>query len=185
MRKIFLTTLIVLIANINSTFSQEKKEKVSDTNKKHEVKINALLLATSTVFDITYEYVSNTSYGFGASVLVNAFNREFPRERFSITPFYRAYFFSKKDYGANGFFVEGFLKLASVKNYIDYDYVRNIESRKNTFQSAIGVAIGKKWVNKSGFILEIFGGMGRTLNSNNNHTESFLTRGGITVGKRF
>lgn len=177
--------LVVLVANISSTFSQEKKEKVTGVNKKHEVKINAFLLATSTTFDITYEYVSNTSYGFGASVLVNAFDREFPRERFSITPFYRAYFFSKEDYGANGFFMEGFLKLASVKNPVDYDYIENFKSRKDVFQSAIGVSIGEKWVNKNGFILEIFGGLGRTLNAKSNYAVSILMRGGITIGKRF
>lgn len=181
MKKVFLVITAVLAMNVNIAFSQEN-ESVIDNLRKHEVKINGLLLASSTTLDVTYEYVGNTSYGFGASVLVNAFDREFPRERFAVTPFYRAYFFSKKDYGANGIFVEGFLKMASIKKGHNYD--GNKIEPKNAFESAIGISIGKKWVNRNGFVLEIFGGVGRVLNEGNSNV-GVLGRGGITIGKRF
>lgn len=189
MKKLFL--MIAVMLTVNVLFSQENGEEADSLKRKHEVKINGFLLASSTAIDITYEYVANTSYGFGSSVLVNAFDREFPREKFSVTPFFRGYFFSKKDYGANGFFVEGFLKLASVKDNLVYNSNGGV-SRKDNFKAAIGISVGRKWVNKNGFILELFLGMGRTLNNNSssngntNYEEvSVLTRGGVTIGKRF
>ncbi len=154
--------------------------------KKHEVKINGLLLAASTTIDLSYEYVKNPSTGFGVSVLWNMRDKEFPMERFSVTPFYRIYFFSKKDYGANGIFVEGFVKMASAKNF-DYKYddqnsngVTNMDPKFNT---ALGICIGKKWVNKSNFSLEIFIGSGATIKSSNKIDN--LPRVGINIAKRF
>lgn len=183
MKRLVFAIVIVSVIGSNIAFSQKNND--NRHLQKHEIKVNGFLFASSTVFDISYEYVANNSYGFGTSVLINAFNRDFPVERFSVTPFYRTYFFSKKDYGANGVFVESFLKLASVSNKNHMNYKANTTSNRSFFTTALGISIGRKWVNKRGFVLEAFLGMGRTLNSPKNSNVGILTRGGITIGKRF
>lgn len=183
---------LIFLLSVNMTFAQNKNQTVDV--KKHEVKINGLLLAVSTSIDLSYEYVKNQSTGFGVSVLYNIRDKAFPMSRFAITPFYRVYFFSKKDYGANGLFVEGFAKMAMVKNDIyHYDndayknrsvYVEENEvEHKTGVNTAIGISIGKKWVNKANWSLEIFAGMGATISSPNN--VDGLSRIGINIGKRF
>ncbi len=175
MKKIIFSFAFLLLLSI--AFGQNKV-------KEHEVKINGLLLATSTAIDLSYEYVKNPSTGFGVSVLWNVADKEFPMSKFAVTPFYRIYFFSKKDYGANGLFAEGFMKMALVENRdynVDEDGVRMKSDAK--FNTALGISIGKKWVNKSNFSLEIFAGLGATINSPNKI--GGLTRVGINIGKRF
>ncbi|MBS9766581.1 MAG: DUF3575 domain-containing protein [Flavobacteriaceae bacterium] len=152
--------------------------------KKHEVKINGLVLASSTAIDLTYEYVKNPATGFGVSVLWNVRDKEFPMSRFAVTPFYRVYFFSKKDYGANGLFVEGFMKMAFVKSEYPHDYTEEIKKQKTPeFNTALGISVGKKWVNKANYSFEIFAGMGATIYTPNK--VNGLPRIGICIGKRF
>lgn len=182
MKKILFITMLSLM--MNSIYGQE-----GDTNfqqKKHEVKVNGLYLAAATAIDVSYEYVKNQGSGFGVSLLYNPREKGFPMSTFAVTPFYRVYFFSKKDYGANGIFVEGFLKMASVKKPNDLDYgnghVNN--NNKDYFSTALGISLGKKWINKSNFTLEIYAGVGRSLNENKSGIEA-LPRLGICIGKRF
>ncbi len=189
MKKLILPFLFLFLVNV--TFAQNENQRTDI--KKHEVKINGLLLAVSTSIDLSYEYVKNQSTGFGVSVLYNIRDKAFPISRFAVTPFYRVYFFSKKDYGANGLFVEGFVKMAMVKNKIYHDddiyqnrsvYVEENEVEYKTgFNTAIGISIGKKWVNKADWSLEIFAGMGATISSPN--SVEGLPRIGVNIGKRF
>ncbi len=177
---------------LSSIIFAQNRQKITS----HEIKINGLLLATSTTVDISYEYVKNTSTGFGVSVLYNIRDKAFPMSKFAVTPFFRVYFFSKKDYGANDLFVEGFAKMASVnKLHIDkeilmYDKQGNlidtniVKADSNKFYTALGISIGKKWVNRANWSLEIFAGMGATLNSSNGGVDG-LPRIGINIGKRF
>ncbi len=176
---------LLFLLSVNIIFSQNKNEEVNV--KKHEIKINGLLLAVSTSLDLSYEYVNNDATGFGVSLLYNIRDKEFPMSKFAITPFYRVYFFSKKDYGANGLFVEGFAKMAMVKNRFynqdEYNIQRTDGETKTGFNTAIGISIGKKWVNRAHWSLEIFAGMGATISSPN--SVEALPRIGINIGKRF
>ena len=127
-------------------------------------------------------------------------------DKFSLTPFYRFYFFNKRDYGGAGFFAEIFTKFSSGKHDVDYynsnpdpnnpgiDYWETVE--ENFFDIAPGAAIGQKWVNKKGWTFEITGGVGRfLLNKDDNSDElgravessrpEALLRGGFSIGKRF
>ena len=126
--------------------------------------------------------------------------------KFSLTPFYRFYFFNKRDFGGSGFFTEVFSKFSFGKHDVEYynynpdvnspgiDYWETIE--ENYFDIALGAAIGNKWINKKGWTFEISLGVGRFLlnPSEDNSTigrevNSFkpeaVIRGGLSIGKRF
>ena len=70
-------------------------------------------------------------------------------ENFSITPFYRYYFFNKEDYGAKGFFVEGFGKLSFGDNSYENINYNNDLDEENFTDLSLGMALGQKWVNKN------------------------------------
>jgi len=175
MKKIILTAVILFTTFV--FYAQESE----NFDKKHEVKIDGAKLAIGTILEASYEFVGNTSSGYGFSILLNPRESDVYFEKFSVTPFYRMYFFNKEDYGAKGLFVEGFSKFSFGTD--DIYYFDNY-SDDNYFDMALGLSIGKKWVNKNGFILEIFVGGGRTLGISEYSPEGFF-RGGIFIGKRF
>jgi hypothetical protein len=74
-------------------------------------------------------------------------------------------------------FVEIFSSLASVQSDV-------YGSDKNEFQVSLGMSLGRKWINKSGFTFETFLGMGRYLLDSEDINEVH-GRIGIAVGKRF
>jgi hypothetical protein len=107
-------------------------------------------------------------------------------QTFTIAPYYRQYFFNKKDYGARGLFAEGLLQYGTGDDYYgDYYYEQtfgdNTNSKWNAF--GIGFALGQKWVSQNGFILEISLGGGRYFGNEEGAPEGFF-RGGILVGYR-
>ena len=62
----------------------------------------------------------------------------------------------------------------------------NIE--KNITEFSLGVSVGGKWVTKSGFVAEIFGGIGRNILNNSDDSYDPIEvagRVGISIGKRF
>lgn len=148
-----------------------------------EIKIDAAKLTIGGIIEASYEFVGNNQSGYGVSVLLNPRENDAYFEKFSITPFYRMYFLNRQDYGAKGLFIEGFSKFSfGTDNDLYYDSYRNNDNAY--FDSALGLSIGKKWVNNNGFILEIFAGGGRTLGLSDVSPEGFF-RGGIFIGKRF
>ena len=113
---------------------------------------------------------------------MNFGDAEFTKQNFSITPYYRFYFLNRKDYGANGLFVEAFSSFSTV------DFDEESSSNSNEFQFSMGVGLGKKWVNRNGFTFELFAGVGRYFI--NRETEDHSQpeahgRFGISIGKRF
>ncbi len=173
MRKLVITLFVLIGLN---AIAQE-----SENTKKHEIKIDGAKLAIGTIIEVSYEFVANTSSGYGISLLINPRGSDAYFENFSLTPFYRMYFFNKEDYGAKGLFAEGFTKFSFGTD--DVFYSNNYEN-DNYFDMALGISIGRKWVNKNGFILEIFVGGGRTLGFSEVSPGGFF-RGGIFLGKRF
>ena len=147
-----------------------------------EIKIDAAKLSIGGILEVSYEFVGNNQSGYGVSVLYNPRENDAYFEKFSITPFYRMYFLNRQDYGAKGFFIEGFSKFSFGTNDPYYETYNNYDNEY--FDSALGLAIGKKWVNNNGFILEIFAGGGRTIGLSEVSPEGFF-RGGIFIGKRF
>ena len=65
-------------------------------------------------FDINYERINDPYSSFGVSLFLNVSNNSSFQgnwnDKFTLSPFYRFYFFNKKDYGGSGFFAEIFTK---------------------------------------------------------------------------
>lgn len=174
MKKLFLNILLL------TTFlglSQEKRS-TDLSNRKYEVKFGALKLLAGTIFEGTYEYIYSEDFTFGSSLLVNFDKTTDYNEDFSITPFARFYFQETKEYGAKGFFVEGFGKYASGRDYQIFSDGEKYNA------AALGISLGKKWVNNSGFVLEVLFGGARTLGGSDKTPDAFF-RGDLFLGYRF
>ncbi len=169
---------IVLILILVSAVSYSQTKNVSIFERKHELKVGAIKLLAGPVLEGTYEYIKSKDFTYGASLLVNLNSGNYYGENFSITPFARFYFQETKEYGAYGFFVEGFAKYSTGDsiwdNYNDQSY--NAVS--------LGLSIGRKWINASGFVFEPLFGVGRTLGNGDNAPEAFI-RGDLFIGYRF
>ena len=208
MKKVFLS----LIAFSNFLIAQEvqKVEVVKNDNQivdlfdelgSNEIKLDLIDIIAYPAFNITYEKIKNPYSSFGASLFIN-FSGEVNADwvdNFSLTPFYRFYFFNKKDFGGAGFFAEIFSKFSSGKTeyniYYD-DQPSGLPRRENDtisqFDIALGASIGQKWVNKMGWTFEINFGVGRFIT--NSQTDDYngyysrpeaTVRGGLSIGKRF
>jgi len=187
-------TLLILLFVASISIAQEKEEKYpQDDNKKYEVKLNAFSLIVFSSLDVSYEYLLNKDSSFGVGVFYN-FNDVnddlyYPK-KFSITPYYR-WFFSETRF-ARGFFVEGFGMLNTYEDNDYYDYNGNYNPNQPVKETdfALGISVGGKFIMKSGFTAEIYGGVGRNLfnndnNNNSNFNNDLITRGGISLGYRF
>ena len=159
----------------------QAKDKVSIFNRKHEIKIGAIKLLAGPILEGTYEYIYSKDFTFGSSILLSLDSTDYYNEEFSITPFARFYFQETKEYGAQGFFVEGFAKYFSGK----YDKYNQFGDTPREFSSAaLGIALGKKWTNSSGFVFETLVGVGRTLGGADNKPDAVF-RGDLSIGYRF
>ena len=171
--------IIVLMVSVFG-FGQEK-DKASIFNRKHEIKIGAIKLLAGPILEGTYEYIYSKDFTFGSSILLSLDSTDYYNEEFSITPFARFYFQETKEYGAQGFFVEGFAKYFSGK----YDKYNQFGDTQKEFSSAaLGIGLGKKWINSSGFVFETLVGVGRTLGGADNKPDAVF-RGDLSIGYRF
>ncbi len=191
MKKLLVLPILALFVSL-SAFAQEEEEVANAIDKKHEVRLGAVKLLAGGIFEGVYEYVQDSNRGFGASVLFN-FNTEDDdyQEDYSITPYYRMYFQTKEDYGAKGFFVEGFTSFFGGEQLVDGDFILEGDTivgtmpskEENYFDISVGLALGKKWINSTGFVFEIKFGAGRNL-LNASEFEA-LFKGDLYVGYRF
>ncbi|WP_127844529.1 hypothetical protein [Psychroflexus aestuariivivens] len=191
MKKLILSLMFYFIFIIG--FSQESSsndENQSNSksifDRKNEVRLGAIKMLSATIFEATYERIINNNAGYGSSLLINLNQSNQYLEDFSITPFFRMYFQTFEDYGAKGFFVEGFSSFFVGKNY-DYVYYSGVEygreEHETFFDTSIGLAIGKKWINTSGFVFEIKAGAGRNLLDTSDIPVLF--KGDFYIGYRF
>jgi len=165
--------------------------------KKHELKIGAIKLLAGAIVDVTYEHIYSEDFTYGISLLGNLDGKtnDYP-EDFSVTPFARFYFTEPKYYGAKGFFVEGFGKFIAGKDYTGYTetmyyedlngngYYTYNDKRESYTAGSMGIAIGWKWINRSGFVFEILGGGGRNFGGGD-HAPNASFRGDFNLGYRF
>lgn len=167
----------------------------------NEIKLDLIDIIAYPAFDITYEKIKNPYNSFGASLFINFSSEQNSDwvDKFSLTPYYRFYFFNKKDFGGAGFFAEVFSKFSSGRTEYNIYYevqpsgFSRWESETiNQFDIALGASIGQKWVNKMGWTLEVNFGVGRFITNNQNEDyNGYYSRpeatlkGGLSIGKRF
>ena len=215
-----LLVLSLLLFNIIS-FSQEvqKVEVLKNDNQvielfeslgKNELKLDIAPILAFPALDINYERINDPYSSYGVSLYLNLTSDDSSNvswtDKFSLTPFYRFYFFNKKDFGGSGFFSEIFSKLGFGKHDVEYyNYNPNNDSpgidywevvEEDYFDIALGAAIGNKWINKKGWTFEISFGVGRFLLNSTEENSSIgrdvnslkpeaVIRGGLSIGKRF
>ena len=176
----------------------------------NEINIDVFDLLAMPAFDISYEKILDPYSSYGLSLFINASDANNSSTNWtdiiSLTPYYRFYFFNKRDFGGNGFFAEVFSKISRGKHDVEYYYGFSQPDNPNPYEYkeekfldlALGAGIGQKWVNKKGWTFQIMIGIGRYLfvkdSSNSNQLGSpeiyssrpkATGRGGVTIGKRF
>jgi hypothetical protein len=173
------------------TDSEKRLDTFTDA-KRHELSLDVTAVLILPAFQPRYEYILGRYSGVGVDLFLDLSdnNTDYSDiEKFSITPFYRQYFFSKEDYGARGFYAEGFLKAYTYEDR-EYDaFFTNQDVNEDTyFETALGVSIGWKWVSNSGFMIDLGFGIGRNLGfsgQSDYDRVSVIPRGGVHFGWRF
>jgi hypothetical protein len=150
-------------------------------NRKHELKLGGVKLLSGGIFEATYEYIYSKDFTFGSSILLNFDSTNDYPEDFSLTPFARFYFQETKEFGAKGFFVEGFAKYISGQ-YDPYLFGSSQNLKYNV--ASIGLGLGKKWINRSGFVFEPMIGVGRNIGQPSGAPDASF-RGDLYIGYRF
>ncbi|MEL7270122.1 MAG: hypothetical protein AAGL34_11145 [Bacteroidota bacterium] len=196
MQNLFFSILLLCFAGLlaqngSPTQSQEQMESFV-TLKRNELSIDVIAALGIPAFNPRYEYVLGTFSGLGLELFISFDSEEdfidySEFENFSLTPYYRQYFFSKEDFGAKGFYAEGFLKFFTFDG-IAFDPILNMDVKDSYFETAIGVGIGGKWVSQNGFLVDIGLGLGRNLGIDGNPEDfdnDVQLRGGLHFGWRF
>ena len=177
--KKFLFCIYIVFLNIFVCKAQDN-DSLQPSN---EIKTNVSNLILFSFADIAYERLLNEDSSFGISLLINIDQNSDSDldtfRKFSITPYYRRYFSSKY---AKGFFVEGFsmYNAGDNRNFFGGDIIADT----NYTDFALGISFGGKFVSKSGFMVELYGGLGKNL-LNANIAPDFVGRGGVSLGYRF
>jgi len=148
-----------------------------ENNSNNEIKINmgSLLFELP---EVSYEHIINEESSFGISVAFPIDKNKSVSYGFIVYPNYRIYFSNKR---AAGFFFEGNSAIFSQRFQKDGFPER---ADKNKIGFGLGIAIGGKFLTKSGFIGEIYIGGGRNF-VNTDIIDSGYPRAGISIGKRF
>jgi hypothetical protein len=186
----FLMSLWIHCQENGPTDSQKRIAKFSMV-KRNELSIDVISAIAIPALNLRYEYILGHYSGVGADFFVSLegngdFDSYSDYEKFSLTPYYRQYFFSKQDYGAKGFYAEGFLKFFTFEEML-YNSTNDTFTTDNFFDTSIGAGIGWKWLSESGFLVDLGVGIGRNLGlpSNDNVGWDVQPRGGLHFGWRF
>ena len=164
-------------------------EKFSKQIGTKEFKVDFLDLLVFPALSVGYEKINDSSTAFGTTLFINLGGEDSDwNDNLAITPYYRFYFLQSEDYGGYGVFAEVFTKFAfgdaDVYNEISFNY-----NNENYFDMALGLAVGRKWINRKGFTLETLFGVGRNLffdeESDSGDRSAASARLNISIGKRF
>ena len=169
------------------TESQKRMTEFSIT-KRHSISLDVMAGLIFPAFNPRYEYVLNKYSGIGADLNINFDNKgSGVLEKFSFSPFYRQYFFSKEDFGAKGFYGEVFFKFYTYDKNTGYFYGQDTNtSAKSYFETAVGIGIGWKWVSDSGFLIDINSGLGRNLGfAGDPYKRDLIGKFGVNFGWQF
>ena len=162
-------------------------EKFSKQIGSKEFKLDFLDLLVFPALSVGYEKINDSSTGFGTTLFINLGGEDSDwNDNLAITPYYRFYFLQSEDYGGYGVFAEVFTKFAFGDAEV---YNLTSSTEENYFDMALGLAVGRKWINRKGFTLETLFGVGRNLlydeESDSGDRSAASARLNISIGKRF
>ena len=189
--------LLLLFVFSLTTYSQDKIQQVevveTDTQiqnfsteiGQNELRFDFLSLLVYDSFSATYERMNDTSTAYGVSMLINFGEDNELNDNFAVTPYFRIYFLESEDYGGYGFFAEVFSKFAFGESEVNLDNISYVD--EDYFDVALGVALGRKWINRKGYSFEILLGIGKNLLYDNDQLDRSETMGrfSVSIGKRF
>ena len=201
--KLLLMKKIILLVVLFTTLSN-----FAQSNKPNEVRLNAFSMIAVRTLDLSYEHHFNEESAVGASFAFSLADKydlfDNIKQEYAITPYYRYYFPS---HVANGLFLEAFLSANGGFNKEKYDDIDlenvDIDDNDEEFDEnenelldagdyvglkysdfAFGIGGGYKYFSETGFVAEIYGGIGRNL-SGDERAPAVLPRLGISFGFRF
>jgi hypothetical protein len=191
-------TLSLLFLFSLTSYSQDKIQQVevieTDTQiqnfsseiGQNELRFDFLSLLVSEAFSATYERMNDTSTAYGVSMLINFGGDNYLNDNFAVTPYFRIYFLESEDYGGYGLFAEVFSKFAFGESEFYREQSGNY-TEENYFDVALGVALGRKWINRKGYSFEILVGLGKNLLYDNDQLDrrETMARFSASIGKRF
>ena len=143
-----------------------------------EVKLDIADAIVIRSLEFSYEKYITVENSFGVSALFNLADQETAfryNENMMITPYFRHYFSTDAQWN---FFGEGFVGINSGKKNIN-----DTTPLKKYTDAALGVAVGTKYISKSGLIIDAYAGLGRNLFGTDSPT--IVPRAGLNVGWRF
>ncbi|MDG1570952.1 hypothetical protein OZ410_01380 [Robiginitalea sp. M366] len=166
---------IFLGALLLSSFMAAQQPAQDASEMRNELKVN-LLMGVLEYPEFSYERLTGQDGAVGVSIGFAA-NKDIDY-RFFVMPYYRVYFGKVK---STGFFLEVNSQLASVR---EWDYIDFSGPGEETTSLAFGMgaAAGGKFLSGSGWIGEVYIGVGRYFQDT---YEWGYPRVGITVGRRF
>jgi hypothetical protein len=147
-----------------------------------EIKIDIADALIIKSLEFSYENYITENSSFGISALFNLADQEDSfryNENTMITPYYRNYFSTNKQWN---FFGEAFLGINWGKEELPDNGSNNFTYDKYT-DAALGIAVGTKYVAESGLTLDIHAGIGRNLFGTESPT--LVPRLGVNIGWRF
>lgn len=167
-------TLLLFFLTSTLTFAQQ------------EVKIDILDALALKTIEASYEHYINEDSSVGLSLLFN-FEKRTADFRYNedqmITPYFRHYFSARKVWNTYGELFIGYNK-GKKKTEVPLIGSDKIETKyENYTDGALGVAIGAKYLSKSGFLVDVYGGLGRNLF--NKISPTIVPRVGVNIGYRF
>jgi len=145
-----------------------------------EIKLDIADALAIRSIEFSYENYLTEDSSFGISALFNLAEQDIDfryNENMMITPYYRHYFTTNEQWN---FFGEGFVGINSGKKESIED--SGIYDIKYT-DSALGIAVGTKYVASGGLIIDLYGGLGRNLFGTDSPV--LVPRIGLNVGWRF
>ena len=164
-------------------------EKFSKQIGTKEFKVDFLDLLVFPAISVGYEKVNDSSSAFGTTLFLNLGGEDSDwNDNLAITPYYRFYFLQSEDYGGYGIFAEVFTKFAFGAAEVETSSTGD-GVEENYFDMALGLAVGRKWINRKGFTLETLFGVGRNLfydkDTDSSQRSAASARFNIALGKRF
>lgn len=145
----------------------------------HEIKFNIGQFLINTSIEGSYEYYFTEDTSIGGTIYFNG-DATVYNGNFGIGPNLRAYFgYAPK----SGFFAEIFGLYYKGEDDTDSTTLGVTNNDYNT--TAIGLGIGNKWATyNQKLTFELYGGLGRNINPEE-FQNSFMFRGGLSIGFRF